>query len=220
MRRRSLGYLMSALLLPPVAIYAGGWATITVEELPDYAVAGQPLELAFTVRQHGEEAMSGLRASIEGRSGRHRVEARARAGEKAGQYAVSLTLPEPGDWSLTIRSGFGPSDLTLLPIRAIAPGAAAPAALTDAERGRRLFVAKGCVTCHVHGTTNEKSMVPGPELTHKRFEAGYLKGWLANPTRRAGSLYPTLAMPNLSLAEREIAALVSFLNAEGRSASK
>ena len=218
MMKRPLGYLMSALLLPPAALYLGGWATITVEDLPDYVVAGQPVKVAFTVRQHGREAMSGLRASVDGRSGRHRVDARALAGEKPGTYSVSLTLPEPGDWSLTIRSGFGPSNLTLLPLRAIAPGAVAPAPITDAERGKRLFVAKGCVTCHVHGTTNKESMVPGPELTHKRFDVDYLKGWLA----KGGKLTPTssLEMPNLQLKPQEIGALVSFLNADRRSASK
>lgn len=220
MKKRSLAFLMSAMVLPPAAIYFGGWASITVEDLPDYVVTGQPVKLAFTVRQHGVEAMSGLRASVEGRSGTKRVDARAVAGEKPGEYAVSLSLPEPGDWALTIRSGFGPSDLTLLPIRAIAPGTPAPAPLGDAERGKRLFVAKGCVTCHVHGTTNEKSMVPGPELTHKRFEVEYLKGWLANPTRRSGSSYPGLEMPNLSLKSQEIAALVSFLNSDRRSAAR
>lgn len=220
MNNRSLAFLMSAMLVSPAAIYVGGWASITVEDLPDYVVTGQPVNLAFTIRQHGVEAMSSLRASVEGRSGAHRVAARARAGEKPGEYAVSLTLPEPGDWTFTIRSGFGPSDLTLLPIRAIAPDMPAPAPLTNAERGKRLFVAKGCVTCHVHATTNEKSIVPGPELTHKRFEVDHLKGWLANPSRRTASMYSGLEMPNLHLKSQEIAALVSFLNAERGSAAK
>ena len=53
MKKRSLAFLMSAMVLPPAAIYFGGWASITVEDLPDYVVTGQPVKLAFTVRQHG-----------------------------------------------------------------------------------------------------------------------------------------------------------------------
>lgn len=218
MRKRTLGSLMAAMLVPPAALSMGGWATITLDELPEYVVAGEPVRLAFTIRQHGVEGMSGLRASVEGQSGTRRVEARAMAGRKAGEYSVSLALPEPGEWTLTIRSGFGPSNLTLLPIRAIAAGSPAPASRTEAERGQRLFVAKGCVTCHVHGATNKQSMVPGPDLTHKRFEEAYLKGWLANP----GKLTPNLSleMPNLQLKSQEIAALVSFLNSDRHAATK
>ena len=34
-----------------IAAAIGGWAVITVEQLPDYVTAGQPVTLTFTVRQ-------------------------------------------------------------------------------------------------------------------------------------------------------------------------
>jgi len=52
-----------------IAAAIGGWAVITVEQLPDYVTAGQPVTLTFTVRQHGVTRLSGLKPSIEARSG-------------------------------------------------------------------------------------------------------------------------------------------------------
>ena len=37
----------------------GGWATISVEKLPDKVVTGQPLDLVFVVKQHGTTPLSG-----------------------------------------------------------------------------------------------------------------------------------------------------------------
>ena len=50
------------LLALPFAAALGGWATISVEDLPDYLVAGQPARLTFTVRQHGVEPMNRCRS--------------------------------------------------------------------------------------------------------------------------------------------------------------
>src|SRR3954452_10865809 len=35
-------------------VLAGDWATITIAIFPEYAVAGEPLNLTFTIRQHGQ----------------------------------------------------------------------------------------------------------------------------------------------------------------------
>ena len=68
----------SMLLLPLIGLagaartshYLGGWAVVTVDDLPDYVVAGQPVRLSFVVRQHGMTPLDGLRPSVEARSGR------------------------------------------------------------------------------------------------------------------------------------------------------
>jgi cytochrome c553 len=219
--KRGLGFLLSALLLPSAAAWLGGWATISVEDLPDYAVAGQPLEMAFTVRSHGNAGVTGLEPTVEARSGKRRVTARATATAGAGRYAFRLALPEPGDWSVNIHSGMGPFQLSLLPIRAIAPGSPPPAPLTDAERGKHLFVAKGCVGCHVHRAANDRAMVNiGPELTHRRFDRAYLESWLKDPAATRAPSPGSEQMPNMHLKPREIASLVAFINAERAAASK
>jgi cytochrome c551/c552 len=141
----------------------------------------------------------------------------------ANHYATTLSFPRPGNWMVTIHSGFGPSDNTLLPIRAIASTAAAPAAPSEPERGLHLFVAKGCVTCHVHGALAGRSwMNIGPELTGKRYVADYVAKFLADPASSPLSKtnQTQWQMPNLGLKPPEIASLVAFLNYEGQIATQ
>lgn len=213
--------LPALLLLPALGSRVGGWAIVTVEQLPDYVVAGKPLSLAFTVRQHGVSPMKGLQPTVEARAGGLRARASATAASEAGRYVVSLALPQPGDWTLTIHSGFGNSKLTLLPLRAIEAGAGAPAPLGEADQGRRLFVAKGCVGCHVRAEADlEEGESIGPPLTGKRYAADYLKRFLADPAMADRPRSGSFVMPNLNLRPTEISALVAFLNAERRAAQQ
>lgn len=204
MTTRALRVLVPGLLLPVFMTHAGGWAIITVDDLPDYAVAGTPVSLSFMVRQHGEEPLEKLEPRIEAASGSSRFVTPARPGAGRGRYTASVTLPQAGNWTLTIRSGFGRSDLKLLPMAVVKPGTAAMA-VTDVDRGERLFVAKGCVTCHVDAKI-------GPTLDGRRFEPTYLAGFLAKPRRITQNA--AMVMPNLGLEQREIASLVAYLNAD------
>jgi cytochrome c len=207
-----MSYVLALLTL--FALDFGGWAVITVEDLPDQVVAGQPVTLDFTVRQHGRTLLSDLNARVVAEAGADRVSTAAQPGASAGQYRATVTLPHAGAWSITIYSGFGNNNVTLMPLPAVGPGRTV-AALTAAERGRRLFVAKGCLTCHVHPDVSESGVVKvGPDLTGRRFTGDYLQRFLADPniatTRGPGGF----EMPNLNLAPREITALAAFINGE------
>jgi mono/diheme cytochrome c family protein len=212
--KRSRFVPLAALLiaLPVLWAFGGGWAVVTVEHLPEYAVAGQPLTLTFTVRQHGEEPMSGLKPRIEARNGTGEVSALAVPTAKAGQYVGSLVLPAAGYWRVRIGSELGRSGLSLKPLRAIASGDPAPAPLAEAERGEQLFVAKGCVACHTRAGIDGAEGKVGPELTGKRFEAAFLARFLANPASAGPPRYGNFPMPNLGLKQAEVAALAAFLN--------
>jgi mono/diheme cytochrome c family protein len=215
MARRSYALLLPALLLAPLfGTVMGGWATITVEEVPEYVEAGKPLPLTFMVRQHGVTPLNGLHPTIEGRSGSHTARAEAEPARETGRYSAALILKEPGEWTITINSGFMNSRLVLLPIRAIAAGSPAPVALAADERGRRLFVSKGCVGCHTRMDVDvgQGAMI-GPVLTGKRYESAWLRRFLADPAANATHT-GTFRMPNLGLKESEIALLAAFVNAE------
>ena len=202
MATTALRFLVPGLLLPLLMGHAGGWAVITLDDLPDLVEAGKPVAMTYTVRQHGMTPINGLRGRIEATSRGQNVHALVTEANTRGRYSASLTLPSAGEWTVTIRSGFGNSDLTLLPITVVAKGADVTTPVADTDRGRRLFVAKGCVTCHVQ-------MGVGPNLDGKRFDAAYLSGFLANPTPPQPG---KPAMPNLGLQPREIASLVTYLN--------
>src|SRR5438874_698393 len=106
--------LASAVIAGLVAM--GGWAVVTVKDLPEYFVAGQQYTIEFQVRQHGRTLLSGLRPElvIAAPATRESV-IPAIARSAAGTYAVSFTAPAVGDVRLTIRSGFGNNELRLDP---------------------------------------------------------------------------------------------------------
>lgn len=196
-----------------IAAHYGGWAVTTVENLPDQLVAGTPYNLTFAVRQHGVEPLTDLSPYVELKSGRHELVARAVPTNKPGFYTATLNVPAAGEWSATIQTSFGRSHIKLLPIVAVARGAQAAVSYTQPQRGQRLFAAKGCVVCHQHAQVDGAGMIDfGPDLTEKRFNRGYLQQFLADPSIKppAGNK----RMPNMNLNEREIAALVAFINGE------
>jgi hypothetical protein len=121
-RSNALRVLVPGLLLPSLMAHAGGWAVITVDDLPDYAEAAKPVALSFMVRQHGVTPMERLSPSVEATSGRLSARAMALPAGQPGRYVASLDLPSAGDWSITIRSGFGKSDVTLLPLPVVDHG--------------------------------------------------------------------------------------------------
>ena len=112
--------------------------------------------------------------------------------------------------------GLNASRITLRAIDAQQP---APA-LTDGERGQRLFVAKGCVTCHRHAAVEARSTSAGATLTTKRYQPDYLARFLAHPPTREPYVPGEWQMPDLKLRDGEIASLVAFLNANAAPASQ
>jgi mono/diheme cytochrome c family protein len=202
--------IATLLLTPAVAAAFGGWAVVTVDALPDFLVVGRPATLTFMVRQHGATPLSGLAPTIDAASGRQTAHIRATPGPRAGSYTATLDVARPGPCTLRINSGFGEGHVTLPPIEALDPEAGRVAPLQESERGHRLFVAKGCITCHV-------DLAVGPRLEGRRYEAAWLNKLLSDPqsvatVRAAG----TLPMPNLGLSVPEIAALTTYLNSERR----
>ncbi|MGQ0649112.1 MAG: c-type cytochrome [Gemmatimonadaceae bacterium] len=194
------------------AVY-GGWAVTTVDDFPDAAVAGKPLTLSWKVRQHGVELLGGLRGTVEAVSGNSRVAIPASRGAAHGQYTATITLPTAGQWTIAIRHGFGDTRRELPPLRVVSAASALPAALPDVERGARMFVTKGCITCHAE--------IPvGPPLAGRRYDDTWLASFLANPTRTPGLRKDADPMPNLGLQPREVAALVAFVNGPRQAAQR
>jgi cytochrome c553 len=211
---RQVSSLVLLMLSAAAVVSAGGWVVITVENLPDQVVVGKPVTLTYTVRQHGNKLTSGLDGRIEARSSRHVVEAPAIATAEQGRYTASLTLPASGEWTISIDSGFGGNfDSSRLVLPAIADNGPWPA-VSEADRGQRLFAAKGCATCHTHPAVEEPSVAAAPALGFKRYQATYLSQFLAHPPKARSDKGE---MPNLNLQEAEIASLVAFINASGKS---
>ena len=199
---------------------AGGWAVVTLKDVPESVVAGKPVSLIYAVRQHGTHLTPGLQGWIEARDARGgMVKALATPASDTGYYLAKLTLPEAGDWTLTVHSGFMGSRSGPVPMTVVASGEQI-AKLPDVERGKVLFSAKGCASCHTHTAVSNPAGLGSPagtgfapDLTTPRYAAAYLKTFLADPSIKSPSR-PGLVMPNLQLTHSEIGALVAFLAVE------
>jgi len=197
----------------------GGWAVVTVKDLPEYLVAGQQYTIEFQVRQHGRDLMGGLRPQLVVSSSERRlggliggkdqtaIPAVARPAE--GTYAVTFTAPASERVFLTIRTGFGNNELRLYPQSVVAAGASRPA-MSAADRGQVLFVAKGCNVCHSNTDLTDRPdnqvLTAGPELGGRRLARDYVLQIMKNPL--------TQNMPNVGLSDAEAGALAAFLSGE------
>jgi mono/diheme cytochrome c family protein len=110
---------------------------------------------------------------------------------------------------LTIKSGFGNSELRLYAQPVVAAGATRPA-MAAVERGQALFVAKGCNACHANGDllnrpANQQIAV-GPELGGRRLAREYVIQKVKHPASEL--------MPDLGLSDIEAAAIAAFLSGD------
>lgn len=222
-----LGYLKmaaTAALVLGAGRALGGWAVSTVENPPASLQSGASYRIEFTVRQHGLNMLTGLHPQVRlldaagGKSAAAIAEVAATGTGRDGRYAATIQVPRADSIRLVIATGFGrgrQTELTLMPVPVLRPGASAPA-FSAAEQGRRLFIAKGCGTCHVNGDVpewaewNEGGKI-GPELTGRRLDAQYVRQRLTDPNSLPAIGTGDVRMPNLGLAEPEVAALVALL---------
>lgn len=205
--------LVAGVAIPAMAFTFGGWAVTTIEDVPEYAVAGKPFEISYSVRQHGFGILTKLPGTVSITGGR---EAKRFAATDAGEglYRSRVTIPTAGAWDVEISNGFVPKSGITIPLKVIAANAPAPAPMSGYDRGRQLFAAKGCVTCHTHQLMKDYFTVrAGPDLSDPKFAAAYLTRFLTNPSVKT-DWKSDQRMPNLGLKPAEISALVAFLNQE------
>lgn len=214
MKATKISALVALMMVPLLAFRFGGWAVITVDSLPSHLTAGAPTTLGFIVRQHGRLPLTDLHPKVFLTSGNTELTVYATPGRQAGEYVSTITPSAPGDWTIRIVSGFMNAENTLLPLRAVPAGAPAPRTLADAEIGHQLYVAKGCVTCHVRDGVGGKA---GPELTGRRYAQEAVATFLADPESSPLSRnWPPngVRMPQLNLSPSEISRLVAYVNSE------
>jgi len=270
------------------AVFAGGWAVITLDELPVTATAGEPLTIGFTVLQHGKTPTSGLSPTIVFTLPKEKQFSVIAEEDDTGHYTASVTFPQEGEWEWTINAFMeqpmpaisvaaapvmtAPSQPTVqteaipyaLIVRVLAfglalvgaffafrtksrltigltalcltvalasflPGSAVPkveaqdvptaqptveSSITQVELGRRLFIAKGCITCHVNNKVVSSQYVTinmgAPNLTNFSASPEALFLRLKDPA----SVKSDTQMPNLGLSEVEIEALIAFINSK------
>ncbi|MBI4314633.1 MAG: c-type cytochrome [Chloroflexi bacterium] len=278
--------LVAVLALLAAPALAGGWAVVTLDSLPAYAVANQPLTVSFMIRQHGQTPWQFDRVQVEAarQGGGATLSFDARQDGAKGHYSAVLTFPSDGTWSWGVESGLYPDRQPMPPLTVLASapdgtantpapaggainlptavglaglvvsaggllalahtrrpwaavlllialtvsgvGFASAAGVSVAEPkarmlpaptglmlGQQLFVAKGCVVCHVHDAAKDVkrqfdfTLDGAPVLTNYKGSPDFLAKWLDNPA----AIKPGTEMPTLGLSDEENGALVAFL---------
>ena len=120
----------SAVLLALVFVmpaFAGGWAVITLDELPSNVVAGEPLTIGFTVLQHGRTPMTGLDPIVTANFGKDlEFAATAEPEGKPGHYIATLTFPQEGEWRWSVQAFTMEQMMPMLSVAPAVAGAANP----------------------------------------------------------------------------------------------
>ena len=126
---RSFIIAVVLLLMTALIAQAGGWAVITLDELPTEIATGQALSIGFTVRQHGKTLRSDLQPLL------HFARAdttksftvTAKREGASGHYTANLTFPSGGQWNWRIDiEQFGMMTQDMPPLSVGAAAAAAP----------------------------------------------------------------------------------------------
>ncbi len=202
--------VLMALILYGSGLQAGGWATAVLEQLPEFALRDKLLDVTFTVKQHGVEPLTNLKVHIVARSIVTGEKRDFRVREVShGLYTGELNFPSTGMWNWEIKTGWpGPTAMPQIEVLDSADGQARET--TDYRKGARLFVAKGCITCHRNaraGLAKLRSLQIGLDLTNYSASTTFLQRWLTDPR----NVKPESRMPDPNLSEDDITALTSFL---------
>ena len=130
-RKKTIEAVVIAILLLVLAAtpaLAGGWAVLTLDELPQNLQAGQPATIRFMLRQHGVTPLSGIQPTVqmtEVKSGR-KLEFRTVELSEPGHYEAVIELPEAGVWHWKV-DGFGGHPLPDLNVQPPSVAASLPA---------------------------------------------------------------------------------------------
>jgi cytochrome c553 len=191
-----------------------------VRDLPEYLEAGSPTRLVFDIRQHGRELMNDrsptvtLKKAGSGLLSKKQRFAAARSTEP-GRYVATITPEEPGPVEIHIDADWHGSDVTLIPMPVV-PRGETLAALAMQDRGRQLFVAAGCVTCHAKTDDpqlGDRTAIPvGPVLTGRQFPTEWLVQKITDPASLGVGTGQERMMPQLGLSEREVVSIANYIN--------
>lgn len=124
------GLIVVLLLIFAMPALAGGWAVVTLDQLPTQVIVAEPLAIGFTVRQHGHRPMNGLTPTITAlhvdSDASFKVSARQEGAP--GHYVATLTFPSPGAWHWTIDAFTFAQPMPALTVLATQPAPNAKAA--------------------------------------------------------------------------------------------
>lgn len=188
---RSLAIALMLLLMTAITATAGGWAVITLDELPGQIVAGQSFTIGFTVRQHGRTLRDDLAPILrfDRSDAKDSLNFTAKREGDSGHYVASVTLPGDGQWSWKVdieQFGMVTQDMSPLTVVTAAPPNAPAAVSVPAavpESAPESALASATTTVPVVPVTNTAPLVAG--VAGVIVALGALAFWLRTRARLA-----------------------------------
>lgn len=158
LRRVILLIGLLVILLPAAGVLAGGWVVITLESLPGQVQSGEPLELSFMVRQHGQTPIhnvSPVLTATNKDTGRQ-IRAEAQPASEVGRFTVEINFPEAGAWEWSISAEPFQQRTTFAPLTVLAAETAVgPKHLDQTETGKQMAPQK------VESASADQKAAPG-----------------------------------------------------------
>lgn len=106
MQKIAYACALMAIVLAATAslVFAGGWAVVTLDQLPTQIVAGEPITIGFMVRQHGRTPVNELAPRISASRANSLESFSVIASQRGvtGHYEATLTFPSAGNWDWKI----------------------------------------------------------------------------------------------------------------------
>ena len=101
------------------AVHAGGRATVTILNAPKDVVAGQTIQVAFSVQPEWPMAKNRtLEPTVKATCGDRVLTLAASPLKSAGQYQASFALPSEGEWVITVDSRYCETRMKALTLKA------------------------------------------------------------------------------------------------------
>jgi hypothetical protein len=115
MKRGLALFFLSALLFVAFAsaVRAGGWAVVTLDALPQNVVAGQPIPIGMTIRQHGRTLWKFDDVRVRGYYATGETFETRAVMDTVGHYTATLNFPRAGKWRWAVASGLAPEWQTM-----------------------------------------------------------------------------------------------------------
>lgn len=181
------GFLLVGMLFLISPALAGGWAVITLDELPGEIVAGKPFEVGFTVRQHGVTPLDGLSPTVSARRLGSIITEQAIAHGETGHYIVTLTFPQAGEWQWSIQAFTGSQPMPPLLV--------AETPVTSKRPGQVAIITNPTNLALIAGSLGIASLVAGAFVVFRRKARWALTLILAGLILGGGSIVSAAQQP-------------------------
>jgi hypothetical protein len=124
MKLLAVAVLVLAAIGVAVPAAAGGWAVVSLDPMAGMPQPGQPFEVGFMIRQHGQTPITDPDAAVVVTDATgHETRFPARPDGPVGHHVATVTIPAAGTYHWSVEHVFGTQDVGMVTVGASSPAA-------------------------------------------------------------------------------------------------